>query len=99
MLLIEPVRDIQGSPSPSSSPTRGEERKEKDEILTPLDTEGERGRGGVLAKDAEGERARGGEGEKKKKGRVFRMTIKDTLPAVKTAPFEQGEELFDLFPH
>jgi hypothetical protein len=40
-----------------------------DEILTPLDTEG-----GVLAKDAEGERARGGEGEKKKKGRVSRIT-------------------------
>jgi hypothetical protein len=27
-------RDIQGSPSPSSYPTRGEESKEKDEILT-----------------------------------------------------------------
>jgi hypothetical protein len=50
VLLIEPVRDIQGSPSPSSSPTRGEERKEKDEILTPLDTEGEKKKKGRVSR-------------------------------------------------
>jgi len=69
VLLIEPVRDIQGSPSPSSSPTRGEERKEKDEILTPLDTEGERARGGEGEYWRKTPRGRGREGVRGRKRR------------------------------
>ena len=70
------------------------ELKRKDEILTPLDTEGGR-EGEEYWERRRGEGARVREKRRRKR---FRMTIKDTLPAVKTAPFEQGEELFDLFP-